>query len=75
MVKGPCQDCQERGPGCHSSCEMYKAYKEEREKENKWLRDWKEAENRNQPIRYCKTTGRFKNPDRGINRKERKKAR
>jgi len=30
-MKCPCQGCEDRNPGCHSSCEKYKAWKAENE--------------------------------------------
>ena len=75
MINGPCQDCPDRCEGCHSRCEAYKAFKNEKKKENDWLRKWKDVERRPLPVRYNKSNGRWMNPDRGINRKERKKAR
>lgn len=32
MPKVPCKNCKDRFVGCHSSCEKYKAFKEENEK-------------------------------------------
>lgn len=31
--KPPCKGCQERGPGCHASCEKYKTWAADRERE------------------------------------------
>ena len=28
-MKGPCYECEDRAPGCHSGCDRYKAWKEE----------------------------------------------
>ena len=32
MSKAPCKDCPDRHLGCHSQCEKYKAYTEERKR-------------------------------------------
>ena len=30
-MKAPCKDCPDRAAGCHSSCEKYRAFREERD--------------------------------------------
>lgn len=35
MINAPCKDCIERHISCHSSCEKYKKFKEDKEIENK----------------------------------------
>jgi hypothetical protein len=33
LKQGPCFKCQDRAPGCHSTCEKYLKYKADREVE------------------------------------------
>lgn len=40
-LKPPCQNCQKREPGCHSSCEEYIKY----ERQNNLLREKRAKEN------------------------------
>ena len=39
-----CKDCQDRHPKCHSTCEKYKSFKEELEKEKAIIQPLKEAQ-------------------------------
>lgn len=34
-----CKDCKNKYEGCHSNCESYKAFAEEKRKEREWLRN------------------------------------
>lgn len=34
MTKGPCYECEDRSVGCHSKCEKYKQWAEERREVN-----------------------------------------
>ena len=42
MSKAPCLNCEKRELGCHSNCEKYNEFKQEREKENATERERKE---------------------------------
>jgi len=35
----PCKDCESRCVGCHGECSKYKLWKEEHDKESKWLKE------------------------------------
>lgn len=37
MLISPCKECKKREYKCHASCEMYKAWKEEVDKEREYL--------------------------------------
>lgn len=44
MKKPPCaKDCENRTPGCHDHCKLYKAWKEEQDEEKAALRKERES--------------------------------
>ena len=44
MLKAPCQNCEDRHKGCHSTCSKYRIYKVKHEHEMKKLREKKDFE-------------------------------
>lgn len=36
MAKNQCKDCTKRHLGCHSTCEIYIAYRKEKDERNYW---------------------------------------
>lgn len=45
MLTPPCKDCPERYLGCHSSCEKYQMFREERNKFNSEKKAKEDSEN------------------------------
>ena len=39
----PCKDCKDRHTACHDSCEVFKSYKEEKDRDNRNLREYKSS--------------------------------
>ena len=35
MIKSPCYKCEKRYPGCHSRCDVYIAFREKKDEENR----------------------------------------
>jgi hypothetical protein len=61
--KNHCKDCTDRHINCHSTCERYKAWREELDKRNEKIREVKNRENdiRNYEVEFCRKNKRRKN--------------
>lgn len=52
MIKGPCQECKDRNPGCHDKCERYLSYRQEIEKEKQARSEYYLMRGGFTPIKY-----------------------
>lgn len=48
----PCYECKDRHDGCHSSCEAYKAYRENKTNKNAAIRKNKQLDNMTDEVRF-----------------------
>ena len=62
-MSSKCKECQNREPGCHGKCEIYKQFRAEREAVNQWLRE--QSEPMTAPkVKYDPNSGRYRSTKR-----------
>lgn len=68
MLKPPCKDCTDRKVGCHSICEKYLVYDEERKRINSERAKYRQLENDLVAVQMTMKKRDRKNENNGLRR-------